>query len=227
MDILFSEQFLIFAITMAFVNVVAAMSPGPDTLLIMRSSLRRGFLYALWVAIGIGAGILIHMAVMLSGMIYILQTMPIVLQMIGFAGAIYLSYLGYQCFTDTTIFDSSAVYKPDSEGTVDDKRGLEKYPFMIGFFTNILNPKAFVFFLGVMAPMLQDKTYVFDSLPAMIFLALLLAISVGGWFVVLSYGVGRPRFVAWFGSNSLLMNRITGATFVLYAVVMVYNALTP
>ena len=221
MEILYSEHFLIFAFTLAFVNVLAAMSPGPDTLLIMRSSLRRGFSYALWVAIGIGVGILGHMAVMLSGMIYILQTMPVVLQIIGFAGAIYLSYLGYQCFRDTSTFDSSTLDNTDTE-----IQGLEKYPFIIGFLTNILNPKAFVFFLGVLAPMLQDKTYVFESLPAMVFIAVLLAIGVGGWFVLLGYGVGRPRFMAWFGNNNILMNRVTGAVFMVYAVIMLYNAVT-
>lgn len=195
------------------------MSPGPDTLLIMRSALRRGFLYAVRVSIGIGSGMLIHMAVMLSGIIYIMQTMPVLLQIIGFAGAIYLFYLGYQCFRDTSTFDSTAVYEGEQD------TGLEKYPFIIGFLTNVLNPKAFVFFLGVVAPMLQDKTYVFNSMPAMVFLSLLLASSVGGWFVLLSYGVGRPRFIEWFEDNNLIMNKIVGTVFSVYALVMLSNAI--
>lgn len=221
MDILYNEQFLILAFTIGLVNFVAAMSPGPDTLLIMRSVLRRGFVYAVRVSIGVGSGIIIHMVVMLSGIIYLLQTMPIILQIIGFAGAVYLSYLGYQCFRDTSTFDSTAVYD-DNE----DRKGLEKYPFIMGFLTNALNPKAFVFFLGVAAPMLQDKTYVFESMPAMIFLSLLLAISVGGWFILLSYGVGRPRFIEWFEDNSLLINKIVGTVFSVYALVMLSNAIT-
>ena len=223
MEILYHEHFLIFVLATAAINTMAAMSPGPDTLLVMRSSLHRGYSYAIWVSFGIFVAVLGHMLIVFSGMIYVIKTMPVVLQIIGGLGALYLSYLGYLCLSDKSGFDGRAAYTDDEE--LQNRKGLEKYPFVIGFLANILNPKAFVFFLGVMAPLLKDNAYIFDSLFAMVFLAFMIAGCVGGWFVVLSRVVVRPKFMDWFSDNSILMNRITGAIFMAYAIIMVYNAI--
>jgi len=61
----------------ASVHFVAVASPGPDFAIVLRYAVRYGVKVALAASVGIGLGILIHVAYSLLGIGLLLQTTPI------------------------------------------------------------------------------------------------------------------------------------------------------
>lgn len=220
-------EFLGFVFGVTAINFLAAMSPGPDTLLVIRLALRYGLVKAIYSAVGIGLGIGVHMVILLSGLTYVMVNMPVVLQIIGVLGGLYLTYLGITIFRDTSGINISDVH---DESDFNNEQGtsihntLEQKPLILGFWTNVLNPKAFIFFLGVMSPLVQANSIVLENTEAMLFLVGCVCVSVTAWFVLLSYGASRPMFVSVLSRYGIWVNRLTGFVFLFYAGIMVYNA---
>ncbi|HWR80315.1 MAG TPA: LysE family transporter, partial [Pseudomonas sp.] len=47
-------------LTVAFVHLLAVASPGPDFAIVVRESVTHGRTAGTWTALGVGAGILVH-----------------------------------------------------------------------------------------------------------------------------------------------------------------------
>lgn len=224
-------EFMGFVFGAMTINFLAAMAPGPDTVLVIRLALRHGWVQAVKSAVGIGLGIGVHMIVVLSGLTYVMVAMPVVLQIIGVLGGVYLCYLGIQVFRDTsgmnvndfqenhTQISTSKMFSSKTAA-----KGLQSVPLLLGFFTNVLNPKAFVFFLGVMAPLIQANSTALESVSAMTLVTGAVCLAVAGWFFILSYGASRAAFVDILARYGIWVNRLTGVVFLAYAGVMFYNA---
>ncbi|MFD2174101.1 LysE family translocator [Rhodobacter lacus] len=76
-----------------FVNLAAAISPGPAVLLSVRTSLREGFARGVWLAIGIGLGACIWALAALFGLALLFKIAPALLSVLKLAGAGYFFYL--------------------------------------------------------------------------------------------------------------------------------------
>jgi threonine/homoserine/homoserine lactone efflux protein len=80
----------------ASVHFVAVASPGPDFAIILRYAVRHGVKVALAASIGIGLGILVHVAYSLLGIGLLLKTTPWLFQLFSAVAAAYLAYIGVQ-----------------------------------------------------------------------------------------------------------------------------------
>lgn len=78
----------------ALVTVLAVISPGPDFAVIVRNGLRYGRKPGLATAAGIGSGVVVHTTYILLGLGYVVNTYSWVLEVIRYAGAAYLIWLG-------------------------------------------------------------------------------------------------------------------------------------
>src|SRR3989344_5815099 len=86
-------------LTVALVHLLAVISPGPDFLMITRNSLvysRRSGIYS---AIGLGLGILVHVAYSLIGIGILISKSVLLFNFIKYLGAFYLIYIGYKSLT--------------------------------------------------------------------------------------------------------------------------------
>ena len=61
-------------ITVVLLHMFAVMSPGPDFFLITRQSLRYGRQVAIWSALGIGSGILVHSLMAITGILLLITS---------------------------------------------------------------------------------------------------------------------------------------------------------
>lgn len=80
--------------TVILVTSLAVISPGADFALVTRTSLMESRRAGLWVALGIGSGVLIHVAYTLLGLGLVLQRLPWLFDLLRYAGAAYLVWLG-------------------------------------------------------------------------------------------------------------------------------------
>lgn len=123
---------------LAFVIAAALLtiSPGPDTLLVVRNTLRGGRAEGLRTTLGITAGLVVHASLSALGLSLILVRSATAFEVVKLAGAGYLIWLGVQ-----------SLLRRASPGASVAATGPAR-PFREGFLTNVLNPKVAVFYLA-------------------------------------------------------------------------------
>ncbi|MEI7910201.1 MAG: LysE family translocator [Verrucomicrobiota bacterium] len=133
----------------AGVVVLGQFSPGPDMLLLTRTSLASGGRAGTWIACGIACGLLLHASVAMSGASLLLAGASPLARCLRGAAAIYLGWLALQllraAWRPVPDYASSAVAASRVEAMVYWRRG---------FFCNVLNPKVALFFAVLAAPFL-------------------------------------------------------------------------
>jgi len=104
---------------------------------------------AIWASAGIATGILFHSFIAITGVTLIISSNPEVFRWLKVLASIYIAYLGY-----LSIFKSST--SVSDEG----KKDNENYfgSFTLGLITNILNPKAILFFITVFTAVVDAST---------------------------------------------------------------------
>jgi RhtB (resistance to homoserine/threonine) family protein len=138
--------------TVAVAHFLAVASPGPDFALVLRQSVACGRRPAIWTSAGIGAGILVHVGYSLLGLGLLIHGSATWFTVVKFAGAAYLVWVGVQCLRSKP--------RGEAEGAVGEtppERGA-RGAFTTGFLTNVLNPKATLFFLSLFAMVVNPQT---------------------------------------------------------------------
>ncbi len=127
------------------------ISPGPDMLYVISRSLEHGRRAGIVSALGIGAGTLVHTFVTAIGLSAILLSLPIAYELIRYAGAAYLAYLGIRMLLVRG--SNGATAETSASTNYFSLRGV----FRQGVTTNILNPKVAFFFLAFL-PQFVDQS---------------------------------------------------------------------
>ena len=126
-----------------------AFSPGLIIALVVNQSVQNSRRKGIEVGIGaaVGAiGITLVSAIVVS---LLVNTVPLMINIIYFIGSIYIIFKGYQTIT--------------SDAGTQKKLG-ENSAFLSGFQVNLLNPKMWVFYLTVLPIYMSDETSYFVSL---------------------------------------------------------------
>lgn len=111
---------------------------------------------AIIAALGIASGILIHSCLALFGISYLISKSHLAYITLQYLGAGYLLYLGYGSLR------SGMSSKKIIDEEVQLVKGMtEGKAFLSGFMTNILNPKAVLFFLAIFTQVIGDNTPVY------------------------------------------------------------------
>ncbi|ARU88742.1 LysE family translocator [Pseudomonas sp. M30-35] len=172
------ESSVLLSLTAVF--VLALISPGPDVALVVRTSIHQGRRSGLLSALGLACGILLHGILVLTGVSLLLSSSPILFNLIQVAGAGFLAWLGVGALRSR--------FSPSAVQTGQFTRALEPSalgPWLRGFATNILNPKALVFFLALLSSLIPAHMSVSGKVAAATIL-----FGVGLlWFSLLSIGL--------------------------------------
>ena len=169
----------------ALAHLLAVMSPGPDTAIIFHQTFAKGRVQGTLTALGIGFGIFVHCFFAISGISLLIYSSDEAKFFIKFMGAIYLLYLGISFF----------ISKKSSK--TDESKVLFKNPFIIGFVTNLLNVKAFLFTVSLFSFINLDS----NTLMSFIYL-LYFPIITAAWFSFVSYALTHQSMGDIFNKHS-------------------------
>ncbi len=137
--------------TVAFVHLLAVVSPGPDFAMVVRNSIIYSRKTGIYTSIGIAVGIMVHVAYSLLGIGLVISKSIVLFNVIKFIGAGYLIYIGYKSLR--------AKAAPESEVQDAARPDISAWAsFKIGFLTNALNPKATLFFLALFTQVIDPAT---------------------------------------------------------------------
>ena len=175
----------------AFVVVATllAVTPGADTLLVVRNVLTRGRLAALATVAGIAGGCVVHAVLSAVGVSLILVRSAEAFAVLRWCGAAYLIVLGVQSARRWWRGDDGAPASSDPRAAaVRPARRLRS--FVEGLLTNVLNPKVGIFYLAFLPQFVGPGDPVLER--SLLLAALHIGIGVV-WLSVLTLGVGRIR----------------------------------
>jgi threonine/homoserine/homoserine lactone efflux protein len=128
-------HFLPFALATLILN----LTPGPDMMYIIARSLGQGKRAGVVSTFGISSGCLFHALAATVGIAAVLRSWPVAFQVVRYAGAIYLIYLGVRL-----------IARRRRDGEVVGTAPIAPFHtiFRQGVITNVLNPKVALFFLA-------------------------------------------------------------------------------
>lgn len=131
------------------VQILAWLTPGPNVVLIVRNSLVYSRKSGIWTAAGIAIGNVVHITYIVSGLALIVSATPAAFNVIKHLGIGYLIYLGIK-----TIFIRVAT--KEESVAAESRRDLTPFQSAkTGFITNILSPKAPLFFASIFAAVVE------------------------------------------------------------------------
>jgi RhtB (resistance to homoserine/threonine) family protein len=190
----------------ALAHLLAVASPGPDFALVLRQSVAHGRRTAIWTSLGIGAGILLHIAYSLLGLGLLIRSSEVWFGIVKYAGAAYVAWLGVQ----------SLLTKPreaETAGAAEAGTPSTHGAFGTGFLTNALNPKATLFFLSLFVLIVSPRT------PKMLQAGygLWMAAVTAGWFSLVSVFFTRDDVRAAFLRHGHWIDRVLGVVFLGFA----------
>lgn len=191
-----NEWFAVISIT-----TLAVISPGPDFAMVIRNSINLSKRAGVLTALGIGAGVLVHVGYTLLGIGVLIQQSPLLFSALKLVGAAYLVWLGIKMLlTRKALEDSEKV-----EVAVSDLAA-----FRIGFFTNSLNPKTTIFILSLFMQVVQLSTPLMTKISYGLFISLAHVF----WFAAVGLFFGAPRMRETFLRFQLWIDRAFGCLLV-------------
>lgn len=143
----FLAEFLL----VATAHLLAVMSPGPDFVMVSRNSLVYSRLVGIYSAVGLGLGILVHVTYSLVGIGLLISQSILLFSVIKYIGALYLVYIGYQCLKAQPHVASAVEQSTEQSMSA-------VSAIWMGFLTNVLNPKATLFFLALFTQVVNLAT---------------------------------------------------------------------
>lgn len=136
-------------------HLLAAVSPGPDFVLVSQQSLGRGRAAGLLTALGIALGFGVHITYSVFGLVTLAAKSEMLLSAVKITGGLYLVHIGIKGLRT----------KPAQETVV--PAGIQTaepawQTVRRGFLCNVLNPKAVVFMLSLFTVVLSPDTPVWQ-----------------------------------------------------------------
>lgn len=145
-------------LTIATVHLIGLVSPGPDVALVVQNVSRYGRSTGILIALGLSIGILSHSLLSVTGVSLIVQQHPLLFFILQISGGSYLCYLGFGALRATISHwnreKPSSLFADTPELTIRSPYDA----FIRGLMTNLLNPKALVFFVSLMSSLIPVQT---------------------------------------------------------------------
>ena len=193
-------EYLPIILKVTLIHFLAVVSPGPDFLMCLRNSLTYSRKTGIWTALGIGAGISVHIFYSLAGFSLIVSRSILLFNTIKFLGAIYLIYIGIRTFM-------SKSSKIDTGEQTSETDISPSSAFKMGFMTNVLNPKATMFFLSLFTLVISPDT----PSHIMAVISVILVADTALWFTLVAIFMTRKGIRSIFERYQNVFNRGFGA----------------
>ena len=201
--------------TVALIHLLAVASPGPDFAIVVRESVAFGRRAGIFTALGVGAGIFVHVAYSLLGIGLIVSQSIVLFNALKWLAAAYLLYIGIKALRAKPADPARA------ELSLEQGARSARAAFACGFVTNGLNPKATLFFLSLFTVVIDPHTPLSVQAGYGVYLALATAL----WFCLVAMLFSQSRVRAGFARLGHWFDRLMGVVLVGLGVKLAFSEL--
>jgi RhtB (resistance to homoserine/threonine) family protein len=194
------ENFLPQLLTVAVVHLLAVMSPGPDFVIVTKNSLSYSRKIGIFTSLGVALGIIVHVTYSLLGIGFLISQSVVLFTIIKLLGAGYLVWIGIKALrSKPSSADENQIVTKEKNMTV-------LGAIRNGFFVNVLNPKATLFFLALFTQVINPSTP--KSIQLVYGIEMVTATFV--WFTVVAYFFSHSKLKIKIKKISHYIDRVTG-----------------
>ena len=190
-------------IAFAAATLLLAATPGPDMTLSISRALAQGKKAALFVVLGTSLGIVVHTMLVAFGISALITASPTAFLILKTGGAAYLFWLAVQAIRYGSKLTVAKVEGP---------RGTILSNISSGFWVNLLNPKAIVFFLAFTPQFIRPEQPLFTQYAVLTATIVVIDILVM-WFFFAAAARSFQRFTST-ERGQLVLSRVFGGLFV-------------
>lgn len=184
------------------ITILAVISPGPDFAMVMRNSYAFGRGTGLVCALGIAAGVQVHVFYTVLGIAVLIMQSPYWFAAMKTLGALYLMYLGYRSLRNQTVVQLEVVTAA--------KPSLWQ-AFGMGFLTNALNPKTMLFVVATFTQLVDQQAPLWLNFTYGFFMSL----AHWVWFSVVALLVSKPALRTVLVGHQFLLDKLIGLALIL------------
>lgn len=203
-------------LTICLLHFVAQLSPGPDVLLIAKSSASTTRTNTLKIILGISVGIVVWVVLTLLGFTVLTQQFPWIQQVLMFVGSLFLAKMGWAMLKGGI---SALTSKVQADDDVVVEKTKENY-FLLGLFTNLANPKTLIYFSSVFSLALSANAGEYLKTQ----LAFIIPIQTFITFTLLMMIVSQPKIKDAYQRAGAYIDVLSGSLFLIFAIVLCYEA---
>lgn len=176
----------------ALVAIGLVVTPGPNMLYLISRSISQGRKAGLVSLAGVVLGFIVYMLFAAFGITALLMTVPLAYDVLRFGGALYLLYLAWQAV------------KPGGRSPFqvrDLPADTTKQLVIMGFLTNLLNPKAAVLYLSLLPQFISpERGDVLSQSLVLGFTQIAISLSVNAVIAIMAgtiagFLAGKPRWL--------------------------------
>ena len=171
---------LIFSVLL--IHLLALISPGPDFFMTLKNTMTYSRKTGIYTAIGFGLGIGVHIFYSVYGLALLISKSIILFNTIKYLGVLYILYLGITALGSKTKI-------ANIENSQNQKDISVKKAVIQGFLTNVLNPKASLFFLSLFTLVISPNT----PSTTLLIISILLVLNTILWFSFVAIFMTQKR----------------------------------
>ncbi|MFC6166061.1 LysE family transporter [Acinetobacter terrestris] len=198
-------------LTICALHFVAQLSPGPDVLLIAKSSASTSRANTLKIILGISVGIVVWVVLTLLGFTVLMQQFPWIQQVLMLLGGVFLARMGWAML-------NGGLKTLKQETNLDETQQLaaaeSKNHFLLGLLTNLSNPKTLIYFSSVFSLALSSSA----SAHLKTQLAVIIPIQTFLVFALFMLIMSMPKIKAAYQRSGSYIDIISGGLFLIFAI---------
>ncbi|WP_252179481.1 LysE family transporter [Endozoicomonas sp. 4G] len=204
MEIINLSEYLPQLISISVIAVLMAISPGADFIMITRNSICFSRRAGVFSSLGVSAALWVHIAYSIAGLAVIISKSIVLFSVLKYAGAAYLIYIGWQTFRSSNDIELS-----QAKGSMSSLSA-----FKIGFVTNVLNPKAPIFFLSIFTQIVTPDTPIVIQI---IYGAIISATHLI-WFTIVAVFFTQPKLLQMFNDSKNTIEKFVGGALIAFGI---------
>ncbi len=207
-------------LTICALHFVAQLSPGPDVLLIAKSSASTTRSNTLKIILGISVGIVVWVVLTLLGFTVLMEQFPWIQQVLMLIGGIFLAKMGWAMLSGG-IKSLNKTFNLDSEQNTSVAENQSPNYFLLGLLTNLSNPKTLIYFSSVFSLALSSSA----TLSLKTQLAVIIPIQTFLVFTVFMMIMSMPTIKSLYQRSGSYIDLVSGGLFLIFAVWLWVDAL--
>ncbi len=188
------------------IHLLAAMSPGPDFVLVSSQTLTKGKKVGLYCSLGITLGLSVHILYSILGLATVIAHSAWLLTVIKVIGGSYLIYLGWQGIRSTAKPPSQDNQPNENEKIAPLSKSVIKSSIKQGFFCNVFNPKAPIYFVSLFTLVLSVDMPMWQ----LTFYGIWIMLLQMAWFSTVVMLLSMPAINRKFQSHAHWVDRVMG-----------------
>ena len=193
--------------TVTIVHLLALISPGPDFIVACRNAIQYSRKIGIWTAVVFGIGVCVHMSYAFFGLTWVISQSNFLLSSVKYLGAIYLIYLGI-----SSLFLKNIKIKLTTDQNSDQIKWYTATK--MGLLTNLLNPKASLFFLSLFTLVIGPEI----NPTVMTILTLILVSTTVLWFSLVAIFLTHQKMRNLFENNQKQINTFFGVILIVIGI---------